>query len=206
MIAIAPKGRRRQSVPAWHPLFLEMLPRIRQQARIAFRSAGPEAREELVAETVANAFCAFARLVERGKTELAYATPLAQFAIKQVCSGRMVGTNLNACDISSRYAQLAKGITVERLSRFDREQGEWREVLIEDRKAGPAETAAARIDVADWFKSLACGKRKIAKALARSEATSTVARMFGLSPGRISQLRLELKRSWESFQAQAAVA
>jgi hypothetical protein len=206
MIAFANTSPCRKLTPTWHSLFLKMLPQIRQQARSAFRWADPEAQEELIAETVANAFSAFARLVERGKTELAYPTPLAQFAIRQLRSGRRVGAKLSVNDVSSRYAQLAKGIVVDRLDHFDHEQGEWRETLLEDRKAGPAETAAARIDVADWFKSLARGKRRIAKTLARGEATSAVAAMFGLTPGRISQLRQELKQSWESFQSQAAVA
>ncbi len=105
-----------------------------------------------------------------------------------------------------RYCQLAKHITVEQLSEFDREQGEWREALLEDRHAGPAEVAASRIDISDWFKSLGRGKHRIAKLLARGESTSNVARMFGLTAGRVSQVRQELKRSWELFQGQAAVA
>ncbi len=206
MIAVAKSVRRRQSPPAWHALFLDMLPQIRQQARRAFRSANPEAQDELVAEVVANAFQAFARLAERGKIELAYPTPLAQFAIRQVCAGRHVGTPRNVRDVSSRYAQIAHRLMVERLEAFDPEECEWREVLLEDRQAGPAETAAARIDVADWFKSLAHGRRQIAKTLARGETTNKVAHMFGLTAGRVSQLRLELKRSWESFQRQSTVA
>lgn len=183
-----------------------MLPQIRRQARVAFRAAKPEAKEELVAEVVANAFCAYARLVERCKADLAYATPLATFAICQVRAGRRIGTKLNVRDVSSPYARMAKGITLERIDRFNKEEGEWLEVLIEDRKAGPADTAAARIDVPAWFRSLTRRERKIAHALARGEATSTVAKMFGLSAGRVSQLRQEFKRSWEMFHGDLAVA
>jgi hypothetical protein len=52
----------------------------RRQASLAFRNALPEAREELIAEVVANAYHAYARLVERGKKDVAFATPLAQYA------------------------------------------------------------------------------------------------------------------------------
>ena len=201
MIAIAKVSRHKKSTSASNSRFLEMLPQIREQAQIAFRTATPEAKEELITEVVANAFVAFVRLVERGKADLAYPTPLAQFAVRQVRAGRLVGTKLNVHDVSSRYCQLAKNITVERL---DSVQGEWREALLEDRSAGPAEIAASRIDVADWFKSLGRGKRRIAVLLARGETTSAVARMFGLTAGRVSQLRQELKRSWELFQSQAA--
>ncbi|MCY2987980.1 MAG: hypothetical protein NTY19_08980, partial [Planctomycetota bacterium] len=57
-------------------------------------------------------------------------------------------------DVSSPYCQAHKRITVERLDKFDDRKGEWKEVLLEDRHAGPSETAAARIDIATWFDRL----------------------------------------------------
>jgi hypothetical protein len=181
--------------------FLEMLPSIQQQARAAFRSEMPERQEELIAEVIANAFVAFARLVERGLIDMAYPTPLTQYAIRQVRTGRRVGAKLNVLDVSSQYAQLAKGFTVERLDRRD-EQGQWREILVEDRHAGPAETAAARIDIGDWFASLPKRSRRIAKALGNGERTKEVAKRFGVSAGRVSQVRTELKAAWELFVAE----
>jgi hypothetical protein len=41
--------------------------------------------------------------------------------------------------------------------------------------------------------------RRIAKTLANGERTGDVARKFGLSDGRISQIRKELAASWQSF-------
>jgi hypothetical protein len=186
--------------------FLSMLPLIRQQAHHAFRAERADAQDELIAEVVANAYCTFRRLVERGKHDIVYATPLAQFAIRQVRSGRRVGAKLSVRDVTSHHVQRARGITVERLDVFDGEANEWREMLLEDRKAGPAETAAIRIDVSAWFKNLGQKKRRIARMLARGETTSTVARIFGLSAGRISQLRLELQRSWNTFQGELPAA
>ena len=120
MIAFAKaQCRKQQSVPACHERFLEMLPQIREQARMAFRFARPEVREDLITEVIANAFVAFARLAERGKVELAYPTPLAQYAIRQVRAGRRVGTKLNVRDVSSRYSQRVKSFTVEQLGEFD---------------------------------------------------------------------------------------
>lgn len=205
MIATVPK-RARQSADSIHHLFLGMLPRICAQAEYAFRHEGPEAREELVAAVVANAFCSFRRLVERGKADIIRATPLARFGIKQVRHGRQTGGKLNIRDVSSRHAQLGHGIRVERLDRFDAEDALWREALVEDRQAGPAETAAARVDVAAWFQSLGRRKCRIAKLLAKGEATSAVARMCGVSPGRISQLRNEFRHSWQRFQGEGPTA
>jgi hypothetical protein len=186
-----------------HDKFLAMLPAIREQARLAFRAHNPEAKEELIAEVVANAFCAFARLVERGKQDVAHATPLAWYAIRQVRCGRRVGSAIKSRDVMSLAN---RHVVVEPLDWFDDQAGEWREALVEDKHAGPADTAAARIDVAAWFRSLGRTKRRIAKLLARGEATGTVAKKFGLSPGRISQLRAELQESWNEFQGELAVA
>lgn len=186
--------------------FLKMLPQIRDQASLAFRAARPEAKEELIAETVANAYCALVRLVDRGREELAFATPLAHYAIRQVRAGRRVGTKLNVNDVSSEYAQRVHGLNVERLDQFDAAEAEWREVLVECRQAGPAETAAARIDTTQWLKSLGYRKRRVALALAKGGTTGEVADQFGMSAGRVSQLRQELQRSWEEFQGETAAA
>ncbi len=186
-----------------HDRFLEMLPLISSQASVAFRRLRPEHKQELVQEVLANAYCAFARLVRRGKSDIAYATPLANYAIRQVLDGRQVGTKPNLNDVTSPYAHAASGILVERLDRFDNDKGEWREVLVEDRHAGPADIAAARIDVAAWLRSLSVRDRRIAKTLAMGESTGGAARRFGLSSPRISQLRRLLRANWERFQGDA---
>jgi hypothetical protein len=204
MIARA-KQTRRPTVSACYVKFLSLLPAIQEQARFAFRNEEPERRQELTAEVIANCWVAFVRLVERGLLEVVYPTPLAQFAIKQVRDGRRVGAKLNVRDVSSDYAQRLKRFTVQRLDVFDEREGEWKEVLLEDRKAGPADTAAARIDIADWFDSLPKKKRRIAATLATGESTKRAARKFRVSPGRISQTRRELQKAWQDFQDEPAL-
>jgi hypothetical protein len=179
--------------------FLDMLPRICSQARRAFRQLRPEHKDELVQEVLANAYCQFIRLVRRGKADVAYATPLANFAIRQVIAGRRVADKPRLRDVLSPQARSVDGIVVERLDRFDKQECEWRQVLVEDRHATPADIAAARIDVAAWLRSLSQRNRRIAKILAMGETTTDVARRFNLSRPRVSQLREELKTSWEKF-------
>jgi hypothetical protein len=179
-----------------------MLPAIQRQARIAFHHLDAEARDEMVEEVVANAFVAYGRLVELGKAELAYPTPLASNGIKQAKAGRKVGGKLNVRDVSSRHCQVTKGVKVGRLDHFDEESQEWKEIIVEDRKAGPAETACCRIDFGDWLASLSRRYRKIAMILAMGESTKRVARRFRVSPGRISQIRRELLDAWNRFQGE----
>lgn len=190
--------------PSHQDSFLDMLPTIRRNARAAFDRYDKEAREEAVQEVVANCWQAFVRLVQQGRAELAYPTVLAKYAIAHVRSGRCVGCASNVHDVTSLYCQRANGITVERLDRYEHFRQEWKEVLVEDPKAGPAETAAARIDFAAWLRSLAPRVRRIAKLLATGESTGDAAGKFGVSAGRISQLRRGLEQAWHSFQGEPA--
>jgi len=186
--------------------FLDMLPKIRQQAHFAFRDEPRSRRQELISEVVANCWAAFVRLVERGRIDIVYPTPLAQFAIRQVRDGRTVGGKLNVRDVSSGYAQRRKHFAVNALDRFDKDKQEWKEVLVEDKHAGPAEIAAARIDFAAWLRLLPKRLRRIAETLAKGETTKKTAKRFHVSQGRISQLRRELQQNWDDFQGDVSFA
>jgi hypothetical protein len=190
---------RSTSTPKWHAAFLRLLPKIRSYARTAFKYRDPEAREDFVHEVVCNACVAFKALWDRGKQALAYATVLANYAIKQVKDGRRVGNRLNVREVLSKYAQQHKGLVVERLDHVDQDEGQWQEVLIEDKTAGPADIARVRCDFSDWLKSLKRRDRRIAEVLAVGERTQNVAKRFKVSAGRISQLRKELAESWRQF-------
>jgi hypothetical protein len=110
---------------------------------------------------------------------------------------RRVANKPNLADVMS--PQTHSGIIVGRVDVFDEAQGQWRQVLVEDRRATPAEITASRIDVAAWLHSLSQRNRRIAKTLAMGETTTDVARKFNLSRPRVSQLREELKARWEKF-------
>ena len=200
MIATAKPASRRKSAPAWHKPFMAMLPAIVRHARIAFRDFDAEQREDLVEETVANCAVAYARLVELGKADLAYAGVLARYAVAQIHAGRKVSTPLRSKDVLSRYAQQRRGIKVERLDCRDQDEKAWMEIVVEDGRATPADVAVTRIDFAAWLDTLSGKVRKIAEVLATGETTSDAAKKFGVTDGRISHVRRELMRSWESFQ------
>jgi DNA-binding CsgD family transcriptional regulator len=181
-----------------HSRFLALLPSLRRQVRQAFRRLPAEARDEAVAEAVANAFVAYARLVELGKEDIAYPGPLARYAIAQVRSGRRVGTAQNVRDLLSEVRRHP----VLRLDRFDRKKGEWREVVVEDRTCTPAEIAATRIDFADWLDSLTSRQRRMAEVLATGERTQAVAQRFRVTYSAVSEMRRRLREAWDRFQGE----
>ncbi|NLF73201.1 MAG: hypothetical protein GX575_29545 [Candidatus Anammoximicrobium sp.] len=192
--------------PTWHQVFVGMLPAIVTHAKISFRHLRPDARAEAIQEVVCNACCAIARLAELDKLDLAYPSALARFGVAQVNDGRKVGCKLNVRDVLSPHCQRRKKVVVERLDHYDADEDAWREILIEDRHAGPAETAAARIDIGLWFATLPRKKRRIAETLATGEATKTAARKFCVSAGRISQLRREFENSWQEYLGEPVFA
>lgn len=177
--------------PAWHKAFLDMLPAIKRHARRALRQCPCRDREEALQAVVAFAICAFARLVQRGKGQLAYATPLARYGVRQYRAGRLVGGSLNCRDIGSVSCR-RRGCTVEPLD-------DWKEALIENRRTTPADLAALRIDFGTWFETLSPRDRRLAKMLAGGRPACEVAREFRLTAGRISQLRFALYVSWQRF-------
>ena len=198
MIAFQPSP----AAAPWQTGFLALLPAIRSSVGYAFRHLPPEAREDAVQEAIATALLAYVRLVELGKTELAYASPLARHAVAHVRAGRQVGNCLRGRDVLSPYAQRQKRFTVERLDHFDEQAQAWQEVLVEDRRSTPAEIAASRMDVAAWLATLPVQLRKVAQVLATGETTKGAAEQFQVSPGRISQIRRALHDTWHAFHHQ----
>jgi len=202
MIAPRRPVRRKKSPPAWHAAFLAMLPDIRKQAGFAFRKMKPEAREDAIEEVVANACCAFARLVELGRADVAFPSSLAQYGIKQFRGGRRVGNPLRIRDVLSPYAQKKKGIVVERLDKFDKHEGLWLEAVVEDDRTPVPDQAAFRIDFPAWLGTYPERDRRIAETLATGERTGDVAEQFGISAGRVSQMRRKFYHDWQAFHGE----
>ncbi len=196
MIALTNDNHSCASAQQLRNRFLELLPAILAQAHFAFRGHAAQWREELVAETVAACFVAYVRLVERGLDDCIYATPLAQYAIRQIYAGKRVGCAANTRDVTSPVAARRRGVHVERMG------GGWLELLVEDRQAGPAQTAASRIDFEHWLSKLSTRLRAVAQTLALGETTKAAARQFGVTPGRISQMRRTLERSWYALHSE----
>lgn len=188
--------------PTWHGRFLVLLPRIRRHAEWCFRNLKSEARADATAEVVAHALVSYAQLFAAGKEDRAYASALAGYAVARFRRGRRVGIRANKRDMTSPYSRLHTGIVIERLHGNECGSGGWRDTVVEDRRSGPDEIAATRIDFNDWLAALPLRNRHIAEKLAVGESTSGVARLFGISPGRVAQLRRELHDAWHSFQGE----
>jgi hypothetical protein len=196
MIAIDNELKHNES--NWQASFIAMLPEIQQRLRRAFRHLDAEAGEDAVEEGVVHSLLSFVRLHEQGRAETATASTLAWFASLAVKRGRPAGNRMRSTEPLSRYAQLTNGIQVER------RHSNWIDLLVEDKRASVPDQVAAKMDVGAWFATLSHRMKQIARDMAHGFSTSEVAQKYGVTPGRISQLRRSLETSWSAFQQEEA--
>jgi len=186
----------------WQSDFLKMLPEIQRRLDREFRHLDLDNRAEATEEGVVHSLLAFVRLHQQRRRHVATPASLAFYSARKVKHGRQAVGKINRNDVLSRYAQLSQNIAV------DRNQGQWIDTLVLDKRASVPDQVMAKIDVGAWWATLAKRTKQIAKDLAVGCGTAEVAAKHGLTAGRISQLRKSLESSWIEFQrdTQRAIA
>ena len=101
----------------------------------------------------------------------------------------------------SDFAQCRLGFQLDRLDNYSEQDDTWQEIILADKRATPAEIVAFKVDFADWLDRLPLLRRQIALMLSTGATTMETAKRFGVSSGRISQIRLWLKENWDAFQS-----
>lgn len=175
---------------------IAILPIVERYARKVFSWCSPEEREERTAEAVAHAFVGYVSLVRRGRDREVTAWSLAFIAARRVKSGRHVGSSQDkATDVFTKR----NGFTVLRFGTMRDLPSEFHEALVENARSPVPEQAAFRIDFPDFLSKQPGKKRKVAALLAVGNRATDVARSVGVSPGRVTQIRKELRQDWLVF-------
>jgi hypothetical protein len=181
------------------------LPQLQRHGRIYFRGARSDRRADLVAEVVALAWKWFVRLAERGKDPTRFATMIASYAAKAVKCGRRVTGQESDRDVLSTLTQMRRCFTVSTLPEFSTLSGNPLEEALQDNMQSPVdEQAAFRLDFPAFLGTLGIRNKNIAQDMALGHRTRELADAYGLSPGRVSQLRREFHDAWEHFTADPA--
>jgi len=166
------------------------------------------------AETLALAWKWFARLAEQGKDATNFASVLATYAAKAVRNGRRLCGQERAKDVMSPVAQRNKGFQVESLPTSARrgyeglyglvhgqqELDAYEERLQDNSVTPPPDAAGFRIDFPRFLRDLTQRDRDLAMFLSLGHHAKKAADRFGLSPGRVTQLRQRWCRDWKVFQ------
>ena len=161
----------------------DVLPVVEHWARKRF--ANDPQRDEKIADakSVAWEFTEAAR-----DRDAATPSTIARFAVWRVAQGRQFPESVRSID--GPPGRCPKPLRVE--FRPDR--------LCTDRD-DPAERAGFQIDFSAWFAGMDDRKKILLESLALGNSTCEVADGYGLTPGRVSQIRLEFAESWQAFTA-----
>jgi hypothetical protein len=160
----------------------------------------PAERADCVQDALALAWDWYCRLAARGRDATTFAAALASFAVRAVWSGRRVTGSESSQDVLSVTAKLRHGVKVFHLS----ESGllaisSWQEAVTDNTRTPPDEQAVFRIDFPAWLQTRSDRDQRLIADLAVGERTGDVARKFGLSASRISQLRRAFCEDWARF-------
>lgn len=185
---------------SWKANFLRIMPAVKTHAGICFRRLNPTDQEEATAETIARACLTYATLARQRKLAQVYTSNIATNAVRAVKSDRHVGGRQSSRDVMSPLTHKKKGISVGSLSPWSGKDDTWRDLTLESKRVSPADQACFNLDFQDWLKTWPQRHRQIIAALAAGHRAWAVADKFGITEGRMSQLRAEYRRSWEQFQ------
>jgi hypothetical protein len=199
--------------------FLALVPRIETHAGICFRGIRcPVTREDRVAECVALAWKWFLGLAERGKDPFAFPMAFAALLARAVRCGRKLCGQERAGDVLSFVAQARHGFRVERLPASTRSPHEdlyadphgqaqldsFEERLRDNTITPPPDAAAFRVDWPLFLVGLTRRDQEMALFLSLGHSGKAAAAKFGLSPGRVTQLRQRWCREWRACQGEGA--
>jgi hypothetical protein len=185
-----------------HGTFLtSVLPRVVAHGHIYFRHLkSADRKEEYIAEMVALAWKWHLRLAERGKDAARFPSAIATFTARTVRSGRRLAGMERTKDVLSPLAQQRKGFAVGKLPDCSSLNGSpLDEALHDNTRTPPDEQCAFRIDFPAWRATHSERDRRVLDDLMLGERTLEVAGKYGLSPGRVSQLRREFLTDWRRY-------
>ena len=181
--------------------FLALLPRLTRYARRYFRDRQcPHSKADAIAEAVALAWRWHLRLAARGKDPVAAAAGLIVFAARAVACGRRL------CGKAKRKDALSRRHAIEQHDRhYGSGEGKTQdgcflaEVLADNTRSPVPDQAAFRVDFPTWCQTRTQRERSIINDMMVGERTLDVARKYGLTAARISQLRREFNADWKQF-------
>jgi hypothetical protein len=203
---ISPSRRRPVQAAAMHAAvlhaaFLAILPRIVKHARYHFRDLRCLHRQDdAVAETVALAWKWFLRLAQRGKDPSRFAARFAAFAARAAKSGRRLCGQEKVRDVLPPLAQQRRSFAVQPLPMGSSMTGNvFDEALTDNTQTPVPDQVGFRLDFPAWRLRRCERDRRLIDDLMVGERALDVARRYGLSPARISQLRRAFHQDWLAF-------
>ena len=184
-----------------------ILPKVIAHGRVSFRHVRcRHQQEELLAEMTGLCWRWHLRLAQRGKDSTRFPSALASYAARAVRAGRRACGQERGRDALSPSAQRRHGFLVSALPEVSTlSDNPLAEALHDNTQTPPDEQCAFRIDFPAWRASRTERDRLVLDDLMLGERTLDVAGKYGISAGRVSQLRRQLLLDWRRFLSEPPV-
>lgn len=189
--------------------FATILPAILTYLTSVFRFVRcAQTRDDMLAESVGLCWKWFVRVKEKGKNPAEFPTALARFAARAVRAGRTVCGSQRAKDVMSVVARHRHGVAVEYFGRGPSACPKchslpasvccnpYEEYLCENDVTPVPDQVVFRIDWPAFVDSLTERDGELMYFLGLGNSNQDAAREFGISPGRVSQLRKGWAEKW----------
>lgn len=178
-------------------LFLLLMPAVKRYAQHAFRRLRHCEQEEAVQEVLVQVFMACVQLAAQGQQSKAYPSAMARFAIARYRDGRRAGQPTRSRDLLSEARWRRQGRC---LNRPVQQREAWQSAVADDSRTPILDQVCFRMDFPAWLSSLTERQRAIAHTLSLGNTAAETAQQHGITPARVSQLRQELRESWQQFE------
>jgi hypothetical protein len=181
--------------------FLALLPAVRRAAEARFQFVRcPGRRADLVAEAVALAFAWHARLVARGRDPVRFAVTFARLAALAAGAGRRLCGQDPAAEPLSPRCRARHDVRVLSLPYGDPAGApEMADALTDNMKSPVPAQVQFRFDFPAWLGRQSPARRRLIGLLALGHRTLDAARLIGISPARVSQLRRQFRADYLAF-------
>jgi DNA-directed RNA polymerase specialized sigma24 family protein len=195
-------------------LFTEALPEILRYVGMAQRGVMCQAdRDDRRAVLLARAWQSFLALARRGEPILPVLRQIAWSAALSSLSGKSFAGGFSARDPMSPLCKFRHGITWKALDSLaaeyarrlqadgagERQACACLEALRDRKGANPADRAEVKIDFLHLLSSRPAKLRTLLLFLSEGYSTQEAARVFRLSPSRISQIRRAFMEAWQAL-------
>ncbi len=193
-----------RSLSRLHSRYNAVLPRIVQHARVYFRWIKCwHTKEDKIQEVRSLCWKWIEQLHKAGKEWWLFVSRLADYACRQVKSGRKVTGMISAKDVMNEITQTRKGFYVGKLPDYSTEStNPLAEALTDNTVSEVPDQVAFRIDFPEYQDTFSDRDRQLMDDMLLGHRTKDLARKHRMSEGRVSQLRRQFHEGWGRFHGE----
>jgi len=181
--------------------FMVMLPKIRKNARWAFKDYRADRRAEAVQAIVVIAFELHHKLAVQGRLDESFPSPLSRFAIARYKDGRTGGAAACSTDVTSEHCKILGRSSVKNYGLAEGIADTFQtSSSAVDARYPVSDAIQFKIDFfEDWLPQQTQRDQEIILDLMVGETTNAVAEKYGVSASLISIKRRDFANSWKRF-------